>query len=220
MSNFISKCQGANRDGKSFLMDERPHTQAEINEYRRRSLIDATLRSLSENGVSGTTVRSICGGSAGSRGLIAHYYDGKEGLLAAAFSDLLRSTDEIVRKSMQRQGDDPVAQLKAFPRSLFSPTVFTDINRGAYLTFWHEMRFNPAVRKVNSDFYRGYSLEIERMFAKAANELEISIEAAGAAQGLIAMTDGFWLELSINSNVISRKKAIVLCSNFIDLQLR
>ena len=201
-------------------MSQRPNKQAEINEYRRRSMIDGALRSLAENGVAGTTVRSICGGNAGSRGLIAHYYENKENLIAAAFLDLMQTITESVRRSQQRCDDNPVSQLKAVPRTLFSPKIFTEINRGAFLTFWHEIRFNPTVRRTNSDIYRDYLKEMDGLFEQASKDLNVPIDAACAALGLIAMIDGLWLELSINNKGFSRKKAIDLCCSYIDQQFK
>lgn len=201
-------------------MTQRPNKQADINEYRRRSMIDAALLSLAENGVAGTTVRSICGGNAGSRGLIAHYYESKEDLIAAAFLDLMQTITVAVRRAQQRSGDDPVSRLKAVPKTLFSTRIFTEVNRGAFLTFWHEIRFNPTVRKSNRTIYRDYFKEVDGLFEQAAGILNVSIDAACAAYGLIAMIDGLWLELSIYNKGLSRRKAIDLCCNYIDQQLK
>lgn len=201
-------------------MGQRPAKQAEINEYRRRSMIDGTLRSLSEKGVAGTTVRSICGGEAGSRGLIAHYYASKEDLIAAAFVDLMQTITTAVRQAQSRCGNDKIRQLKTLPRVMFSADVFTEINRGAFLTFWHEIRFNTAVREANKHTYRDYSRDVTALFEEAARQTGVDIDASSAALGLTAMVDGLWLELSINERAISRKKAVALCCNYIDQQLK
>ena len=200
-------------------MNQRPKTQAEINEYRRRSMIDGTLRSLSEKGVTGTTVRSISGGKAGSRGLIGHYYRSKEDLMAAAFVDLMQTITVAVNRVQARCGNDPVKRLKALPRAMFSTEVFTDLNRGAFLTFWHEIRFNPTVRKANEDIYRDYFKAVKDLFNEAAQQLDVELDTGSAALGLIAMVDGMWLELSIDDKIITRQKAVKLCHHYIEQQL-
>ena len=50
--------------------EKRPRTHAEINEYRRRTLIEGALRSLAERGVAGTTVATISKEAGASRGLL------------------------------------------------------------------------------------------------------------------------------------------------------
>lgn len=200
-------------------MTRRPRTQPEINEFRRRAMIDGTLRSLSEKGVSGTTIRSICGGASGSRGLIAHYFENKNELLAAAFRDLLGEITESVRRAQERTAGDAVESLKALPRTLFSRDVFTARNKGAFLTLWHEIRFNPSIRRANRDFFKTYMTAVETLFADAAKQQGVKIDLSNAALGLIAMIDGLWLEISIDTQTCSRQEAVDLCCKYIDQQL-
>jgi TetR/AcrR family transcriptional repressor of bet genes len=197
----------------------RPHTQIEINEYRRQALIEGTIRSMAERGVAGTTVRSICSDAGNSRGLIAHYYESKEELIAAAFHHLFTTVSRQVRDAQMRAGGTALERLKATPKFIFSPPVFTDLNRSAFLAFWHEIRFNPAVRKANSDLYSDYTRRMQHLFARAAEECGVEIDVRVAAIGLIALVDGLWLELSIDDKAVSRSKAIDICHRYVDQQL-
>jgi TetR/AcrR family transcriptional repressor of bet genes len=197
----------------------RPHTQVEINEFRRQMLIDGTIKSMAEKGVAGTTVRSICAGAESSRGLIGHYYASKEELVAEAFRHLFTRLTRQVREAQTRAGGSALDWLKALPKFLFSPQVFTDENRYAFLAFWHEIRFNPAVRKVNQELYLDYTKRTQNLFARAAEECEVAIDYRSAGTGFVALTDGLWLELSIDDKVVSRAKAIELCQRYVDLQL-
>jgi len=197
----------------------RPHTQVEINEYRRRLLVDGTIKSMAERGVAGTTVRSICDDAGSSRGLIAHYYANKEELVAEAFRHLFTTVSRQVREGQDRLGGTALDRLKALPRLIFSPPVFTELNRHAFLAFWHEIRFNPAVRQVNKELYLDYTRRTEASFARAAEECDVSIDYRSAAIGLLALIDGLWLQLSIDDKTVSRGKAFELCLRYIDSQL-
>ncbi|NMM45627.1 TetR family transcriptional regulator [Rhodospirillaceae bacterium KN72] len=198
---------------------ERPRTHPEINEFRRKTLIEGTIRSLAEHGVAGTTVRSICSEANSSRGLMNHYFDSKEHLLEIAFRHLYQTVASHVAKKQTQAGDDPVDQLHALPNAVFSAKVNTPQNRNAFLTFWHEIRFNPLVRKANQQVYGNYLENTERLFAAAAAERGISLDARQAAMGLITMIDGYWLSLSIYEKLSSREEAIACCTNYIDTQL-
>ena len=197
----------------------RPHTQVEINEYRRRLLVDGTIKSMAERGVAGTTVRSICDDAGSSRGLIAHYYANKEDLVAEAFRHLFTTVSRNVREAQDRLGGTALDRLKALPKLVFSPPVFTESNRNAFLAFWHEIRFNPAVRKANKELYLDYTKRTEANFAQAAEQCHVSIDHRSAAIGLLALIDGLWLQLSIDDKAVSRSKAIELCLRYIDHQL-
>lgn len=197
----------------------RPHTQIEINEYRRQLLIEGTISSMAERGVAGTTVRSISAGAGSSRGLIGHYYASKEELVAEAFRHLFTTVTRQVKEVQARLGGTALDRLRALPTAVFSPAVFTDRNRYAFLAFWHEIRFNPAVRKVNQELYADYARRTQGLFAEAAAESQVSIDHRSAATGLVALIDGLWLELSIDDRVVSRGKAVRLCQRYIDQQL-
>ncbi len=196
----------------------RPRTHAEINEFRRNALIESTIESLAELGVGGTSVRSICSGADSSRGLIAHYFHSKEEMLEAAFRHLYTSVSQHVLDTQDR-AVGPQAKLHALPQSVFSPEVFSPKIRNAFLTFWHEIRFNPFVRHANRELYGNYKKRTEEYFRLAARERSIDIDAHQAAIGLVAMIDGLWLVISIFDKLVTRETAIAVCRNYIDLQL-
>ncbi|MBB3064160.1 MULTISPECIES: TetR family transcriptional regulator C-terminal domain-containing protein [Limibacillus] len=197
----------------------RPRTHPEINEFRRRALIEGTIRSLAEHGVGGTTVRTICEAAGSSRGLIGHYYNSKEDLLAAAFQHLFNTISEQVHEAVSRSGPSAVARLKTVPSALLTPPVFTELNRHAFLSFWHEVRFNTSVRKANRQLYRDYIDRVETLFEDAAQEAHVQIDYRRAALALIGLMDGLWLGLSIHDKVISQKQAIDICHQYINQQL-
>ncbi|MEQ8442341.1 MAG: TetR family transcriptional regulator C-terminal domain-containing protein [Alphaproteobacteria bacterium] len=201
------------------VTQERPRTHPEINEYRRKTLIEGTIRSLAEHGVAGTTVRSICLEANSSRGLMNHYFESKEHLLEIAFRHLYQSVAAQVAKKQRLSGPDPVEQLRALPKAIFSPKVNTPETRNAFLAFWHEIRFNPLVRKANQQAYRAYLEKTQRLFSEAADQQGVQIDARQAAMGLITMIDGYWLSLSVYDHLSSRDAAIQCCLNYIDMQL-
>ena len=198
---------------------DRPRTHPEINEYRRKTLIEGTIRSLAEHGVAGTTVRSICLEANSSRGLMNHYFESKEHLLETAFRHLYEIVALHVAKKQRLAGDDPVDQLRALPKAVFSPKVNTPQIRNAFLAFWHEVRFNPLVRKANQQVYRAYMENTESLFAEAAQIRGIRIDARLAAMGLITMIDGYWLSLSIYDHLSTRDDAVRCCLHYIEMQL-
>lgn len=172
---------------------------------------------MAEFGVAGTTLKTICDAAGASRGLTGHYFDSKEALVAEAFKHLFNTlTDQVGKETAKAGTQSKTAQLRAIPTVLFSEKVFTQRNRGAFLSFWHEVRFNPLVKKANRELYTDYAKRVERYFADAAAETGVEIDARNAALGLIALMDGLWLGLSIHDKVLSQKQATELCQRFID----
>ncbi len=200
--------------------EQRPRTQPEINEYRRRLLMEATIDMLAKKGVAGATVRAITAAAGTSHGLIGHYYANKDELLVAALQHLFGRIVDDTAKAIEAAGDDMVARLYAWPRAMFSTSVFTPTNRAAFLALWHEIRFNPAVRDANRELYRGYRERAEKRFARAAAQLGRDIDASRATLGLVALIDGLWLDLSLEVGAVDRKGAIQICHDFIDERLK
>jgi TetR/AcrR family transcriptional repressor of bet genes len=198
---------------------QRPSTQPEINEYRRRVLMEATIDMLAKKGVAGATVRAITTAAGTSHGLIGHYYASKDDLLVAALQHLFARLGHGIDRAVAAAAD-PVARLHAWPQAMFSPSVFTPTNRAAFLAFWHEIRFNPPVREANRRLYVGYRERCEALFAKAGAALGRDIDSEHAAVGLIALVDGLWLDLSIEVGLVTREGAIKLCQDFIDQRLK
>lgn len=182
--------------------------------------MDATIQSMAENGVASTTVKTICSAAGVSRGLISHYFDSKEALVAEAFRHLFGKVTYQVRNHTDAlAATTAVAQLRAMPMALFSAEVYTEMNRNAFLSFWHEIRFNPLVQIANKEIYDDYIQRTEILFRKASMECGLSIDSHQAALGLIALSDGLWLGLTTHYQIVSPKQAVDLCHTFIDGQL-
>lgn len=195
---------------------DRPATQAEINEFRRMRLMESTIRLMAEKGVGGATVRAITADAGVSHGLIGHYYPTKDDLLVASLQHLFLGVADDVRSQIDAAGPDPLARLRALPEGLFSASVFTPQNRAAFLALWHEIRFNDAVRDANRDFYSGYRQRVRALFQAVAGP---NADVDQAVSGLIALSDGLWLEISIGAGEADPDKAVALCQAFIDQQL-
>lgn len=200
--------------------EKRPRTHAEINEYRRRTLIEGALRSLAERGVAGTTVATISKEAGASRGLLGHYFANKDDVMVAALQYLFGRISESVRGSVDRMEGTATEKLLAVPVSLFAGATFTELNRTAFLALWHETRFNEKVRKANRQLYRDYIIRMDHMVRAAAQEQGVKIDAKQVALGFIALSDGLWLGLSIHDDVLTGEQAVDLCQDYLRRELR
>ena len=140
--------------------------------------------------------------------------------MVAALEYLFGQISLMVKESLDKFDGTAVEKLHQMPSVLFTAPVFTQLNRTAFLALWHETRFNDQVRVANRQLYRNYILRVERMFTAAARELGLKIDARRAALGLIAVSDGLWLGLSIHDDVITGEQAIEICQNYIARELK
>lgn len=104
-------------------------------DFRRAQLIEVTIDSLAEVGYVGSTLAQIASRADVSPGLVAHYFDDKDGLLEAAFRTLSRRLFEQMDARM-RQARTPRQRIQAIIDINLGPQEFTQRTGSAWLAFW------------------------------------------------------------------------------------
>jgi len=84
-----------------------------MRDIRRAQLIDATLQSIDQSGLSGTTLASVAQHANISTGIVSHYFGGKDGLLEATMRHVLHDLWEATMRRRQAAKDEPRARLRA-----------------------------------------------------------------------------------------------------------
>lgn len=195
---------------------ERPRTHPEINAQRRIDLIEGTIRSVAAHGLAGTTVQTISAAAGASRGLVAHYYGNKGELLVAAYRHLCDTIAQTMGDAARASGKAAADRIDAMLQAVFGPPIFEPVKLSAFLTFWHEARTDPAMAAINHELYRDYRAVVARLFERAGVERGVTVDARIAAIGLIALIDGFWVELTIDPEAFSVADALATCRAYVD----
>ncbi len=193
---------------------DRPKTHAEINRFRRDSLVAATLRVVAAEGIENTTVAKICEAAGVSRGLANHYFQSKEELLVIAFQKLLDDLGDVTRQAAQEQRT-PTRKLFAMIHAIFRSEFFNSTSRAAYLCFWTASLSNQQFARINRANYARYHSSVARLFESAAKQRNLDMNAKTAAIGLIGMIDGLWVDLSIGVDDFTPDDAIAACRDYV-----
>ncbi len=162
-------------------------------DFRRRQLIDVTIDSLAEVGYVGTTLAQIAGRAGVSPGLVAHYFDDKEGLLEAAFRALARRVSDQVRARL-RHAHTPRARIQSIIDANLGPAEFDQRTGTAWLAFWGLVLQSPSLRRVQSVYQR-------RMLTNLRGSLRQLLpddQAQSLAAMIAAMIDGVWLRAALS----------------------
>src|SRR5215469_3305930 len=96
-----------------------------IAEERKRDLIQAAIRDIAAHGYDAVTVATICEAAGFSRGLIGHYFSGKDDLLHEAVKTVAMELGAAIRAAADAAGPDPAARLHALITASFTPPGFT-----------------------------------------------------------------------------------------------
>lgn len=188
-------------------------------EIRRKSLIQATMRSIAKYGYSGTTVDSICAEAQVSRGMINHHFNSKEELLRQSYKELCDEWAFQTQQMVMSTYSDPEERLRALIRVSFGPTLFKADYLGIWVGYWSVVGKSPALRRLHRETYN-YDRELyQTLFEAAGKQRGREINARRAAISLIGLIDGLWLEWGLDPKGFTRDEAEEACLDFLKMTL-
>jgi len=183
-------------------MTRAPFTR-EPADVRRAALIEAAARVLAAKGVAGTSVRTICAEAGVSPGLLRHYFDGVDALIAEAYAATGALIDTALAAAVAAAGDDPRRRLSAYLVASFAPPVLDPRLLATWLAFWSLVKADPAIAAIHRTTYAGYRAQLEALLTAC----DPAVDARLAAIGLTAVVDGLWLELCLDETVFTPAEA-------------
>jgi len=194
---------------------KRKRSTRETPEIRRKSLIQATMRSIAKYGYSGTTIEKICEEAQISRGLVNHHFKSKEELINQSYKELCNEWEFQTHGMLLETYKEPEDKLYAMIRMSFSPMLFKQEYLGIWVGFWSVIGKSPSLKKLNRTMYAQDRSTYQTIFEQIGKKREIEIDARSAAVSLIALTDGLWLEWCLDSKGFSPQEAETACVNFV-----
>jgi TetR/AcrR family transcriptional regulator, transcriptional repressor of bet genes len=162
-----------------------------IKSIRRDELMDAAIDVVGSEGLSGATIAVIASRAGMSTGLVNHYFESKEELLALA----LRNLSNLFRRDiMDLLPPDPTPQqrLKAIIDGSFAPQQFRGAKREAWTQFMHASQSEPQIRHL-------YHLTGARFISNikyAVRQLVPADDVEDVTDGIAALIDGFFWQIA------------------------
>jgi len=186
-----------------------------IEEMRRRELVEVTIDSLAEVGFVGTTLAQIAARAGVSPGLVAHYFDDKDGLLEAVFRSLARRVGVQVRARL-RLVATPRGRIQAVIDANLAPEEFDQRTGGAWLAFWGQVLHVERLERIQS-VYQRRTLSVLR---NSLLKLVAPDEAQSLAAMIAAMIDGVWLRAALSGwREADSESARAMLTAFVDGRL-
>lgn len=191
----------------------RAAAKRESADFRRQSLIEAAAECLADKGVAGTSVRTICARAGVSPGLLRHYFEGIDDLIAATYRDVTEQVSRSLAEAEEEAGPDPRQRLIAFVTASFRPPIANPKLLATWLAFWSLVNTRPAIAAIHGETYRGYREGLERLLASCGLD---AAEGQRAAIALTALVDGLWLELSLDPSTFTPAEASAIAVRWVD----
>lgn len=186
-----------------------------MREVRRAQLIDATLLTIDEAGLAGTTLASVAQRANISTGIVSHYFGDKDGLLEATMRHILRDLWAATRRRRIAAKPQPRTRLRAVVAANFDVSQVSGPVMKTWLAFWSQSMHEPALRRLQHVNTRRLYSNLCAEFAKALPRSA----ARRAASGLAAMIDGLWLRGALSGDPFDTRAALRLANDYIDMLL-
>ena len=169
---------------------------------RRDAIVVAALEVARRKGLAATTVRDVAAEMGTSSGLVHHYFESMDEVLAAAFArvaeaDLQRSAEEIAA------ADGPVAALTAFFRT-YAPAD-ADWAFQLWLDAWAEAARRPAIQVTSRRLNLAWQSLLEETIRRGvAIGAFVAPDPGAAAWRILSLVDGLALQVVAHGTTIGR----------------
>jgi TetR/AcrR family transcriptional repressor of bet genes len=183
-------------------------------DIRKESLIAACAHCLATFGAQGTSVRAICVEAGVSPGLLRHYFDGIDALVAATY----RATGARVAKALHAAveavpPENPRGRLLAFVTASFREPIADPELLATWIAFWSLSRTDPEIGQIHGEIYADNRSDMEQLIAACPGAPD---DPRLTAVALTALVDGLWLELSLGNASFSVDEAEALAEKWLD----
>jgi AcrR family transcriptional regulator len=169
---------------------------------RRDAIVDAALAVARRKGLASTTVRDVAAEMGTSSGLIHHYFDSMDEVLAAAFERVAGEDLEQTAVILEEAGD-PREVVRAFLAS-YAP-VGEDWAFQLWLDAWAEAARRPLLRAASSRLNLAWAGLLEQAIrAGVAAGAFRCPDPTAAAWRILSITDGLALQVVAHQTIVER----------------
>ena len=181
---------------------------------RRRALVDATLKTIGDNGSLSVTMQEIARNAGVSAALAHHYFGSKEQLLVASMRSLLAQLKADTVSAL-RNVETPRQRISAIIDVSFHAEQFAPEIVAAWLAFYTEAQRSDETRRLLVIYAR----RLQSNLLSCLKQLCLPDDAARIAEGTAAMIDGLYIRKGLKSSDLAIDAAIHLVEDYVTTSL-
>lgn len=175
-------------------------------EERRQAIVDAAIAVARERGLGATTVRDVAARMESSSGLVHHYFDSMDDVLAAAFEQAAGGDLGRARAAVAA-APTPTGALRVFIES-YAPAQ-SDWTMQLWLDAWSEAARRPALQKVSRRLNREWQAIVREIVERGIATGEFTTpDPDAAAWRILSVLDGLALQVVAHDALITRNDVI------------
>ncbi|GAB4391591.1 MAG: TetR family transcriptional regulator C-terminal domain-containing protein [Kiloniellaceae bacterium] len=183
---------------------------------RRRQLIEATIDSIVEHGLSATTLATVSDGAGLSQGVAVFYFKNKLTLLAETLRYHYEEYNRVWKSAVEAAPDDPVEKILALVGADLDERICNRRHLALWNSFWGEAKARPVFAEI-CDTYDSEHTEVLLALCKEAEDLiaDPAWKPEHLAEALDTMTDGMWIRMHVTPDAMDKKAGRALVGRFL-----
>ena len=171
-------------------------------ERRRAAIVDAALAVALRKGLAATTVRDVAAEMGTSSGLVHHYFDSMDDVLAAAFEKAALA-DLAVTVAEMESTIDPIEKLVAYLVSY--ARADQDWAFQIWLDAWAEAARRPALQRVSVNLNVAWQqLLVKAIESGVERGVMTCPDPEGTAWRIVSLQDGLSLQVVAHGTILDR----------------
>jgi len=190
--------------------------RAENAAMRRRQLIEATIDSIVEHGLSATTLATVSDGAGLSQGVAVFYFKNKQTLLAETLRYHYEEYNKVWQSLVAAAPDDPVEKLLALVGADVDERICNPRHLALWNSFWGEAKARPTFAEI-CDTCDAEHTEVLLRLCKQAEHLiaDPAWSAETMAEALDTITDGMWIRMHVTPSSMDKASGRRLLGRFL-----
>ena len=182
---------------------------------RREQLIQATIQTISESGLSGATVAKVASNAGLSPGIVNFHFTSKKQLLIDTLVFLNEEYIAIMDESLGKV-QSPLEKLHAYIEASFDSRIFVKEKVAVWYAFWSESQAREEYREICGASDQREDKVIRECFAELLNNSStIKADINALALALQGMIDSLWQQALYDDGEFNRKQAVDTCKRYI-----
>lgn len=171
---------------------------------RRALILEAVLRLLSREGISGVSMRAVAREAGVALGLVHYYFDDKTGLIAAALRQVEAQDVSIVEPDPRLSPED---RLRAALRHVADPDFLTTEYLSLRLQLWALAQVNDEFAEINTTAQSRYRAGLSGLI-RAARPGLTKRECDRRAADIDVLQNGLWLTALLGLDRASIRRGV------------
>jgi TetR/AcrR family transcriptional regulator, transcriptional repressor of bet genes len=160
---------------------------------RREELAALVVRVVEAEGAEAATFRRVAEAGRFSYGVLTHYFEDKDAMIAAAFAWLARQSFASLNRRLKETPSGRARLVAAL--AFMVPARGEASYPGVWLALWSAAQHNTTLARVHRDYYRRWRSLVTQSVSEMGREVGVGSKRplADVVDLLIAGIDGLWL---------------------------